>query len=931
MSESRPETLLDRVRRIVRRFTPRPPLVTIDHVVEEEIAAILGGDLKEGPESEDGRLLGDGAELPTQHNVPAELERWLDAPRLNPPRRGVSREDVPAHERRSVHRLPGGGAGMVDPGASVRLHALCLSGGGIRSAAFCLGVVQALAKARLLSRFHYLSTVSGGGYTGALIWRLMRTLLQVDPTATVTTAEGELNAPRDRNFNWLRGIREYTSYLAPNAGLTSLDVWAAVALYLRNLLVNFCIFLPGLIGLALLARLYLRLVEYAPSASWQDHALLATALACLFWANVRACLWVPVHVDPEARSKDFAPRIVGQISAPAVLGWAFLGGAWVLWNRWAGDQWMLPLLAGGTLIAGYVVAWLLSSRRADLFRSRNAIGWLVATGVDVIVLWLGVRAAQSIGSVVALTILAPAWVIAAHLLHAAVSAVLRKETRESWLDREWIGRLSATEILPAVGWMLFGFVCLALPHLLQVHVLGEGRHKTLAAISALLSGPIAALLGRSASTAAGSTLVQATLRRILPTLAAGLASAIFMIALLVLASAEGWRLVAWLTPGNACAYGDLMWDDGCSPAILWLLAGVVLLFGASLLLGWLLNVNRFSLHEMYRNRLARAFLGAATYPRDDDGFTRFAEEDRIALRNVAMPHAYGGCRLFPVINTAMNLTSGTRTAWAERKAASFTMTPLHCGSAALGDDDKGRFVQTPIYGGARFAPGDGVALDTAMTISGAAVSPNAGYHSSPTTSFIMTLFNARLGAWMPNPARASLRSMQNSQPPNGFWALIAEMIGKTNDQRNTVYLSDGGHFENLGLYEVLRRRCAVIFVVDADCDPTYQYFDLGNAIRKARIDLGVEIEFFRREHPVAGFAPFTSLLRAEIRYPPTGMLQASTGVLLYLKARKAAGMPADVAAYAAANSDFPHESTGNQFFTESQFESYRRLGEYLAS
>lgn len=837
-------------------------------------------------------------------------------------------EEVLEEERRRVHRVPGGGAGMVDAGTSVRLHALCLSGGGIRSAAFCLGVVQALAKAGLLTRFHYLSTVSGGGYTGALIWRLMDTLRRVDPAATVTTAEDELKSPGTRGFNWLRGIREYTSYLAPSAGLTSLDVWAAVALYLRNLLVNFCIFLPGLIGIALLARLYLRFVEATPTAAWQGYALLATALACLFWADFRACLWVPVHVAPEGRSEISAPRIVGQISLPAVLGWAFLGGAWVIWNRGAGDQWVLPLLAGGTLIAGYVVAGLSSAERSDLFWSRNAIGWLIATGIDVVVLWLGVRLAKSVDSVVILAILAPAWVIAAHLLHAAVSAVLRKETALSWLDREWIGRLSATEMLPAVGWMVFSFVCLALPQLLHVHVLGEGWHQTIAAISGLLSGPLAALLGRSASTA-GSALVQTTLRRMLPTLLAGLASAIFMIALLVIASAEGWRLVAWLTPGNACAYGKLTWDGGCSASFWWLVVGIVLLAGASLCLGWLLNVNRYSLHEMYRNRLMRAFLGAPTSPRNDDGFTKFAEEDRIALRTVAMPHAHGGCRLFPVINTAMNLTSGTRTAWAERKAASFTMTPLHCGSAALGD--QGSFVSTNVYGGVRYARGQGVYLDTAMTISGAAVSPNAGYHSSPTTAFIMTLFNARLGAWMPNPATASLWSMQNSKPPNSFWALVLEMAGKTNDRSRAVYLSDGGHFENLGLYEMLRRRCAVIFVVDADCDPTYQYFDLGNAIRKARIDLGVEIEFFPREDPVAGFAPYTPLLRAEICYPATGTLQESFGILLYLKARKAVGMPADVTAYAAANEAFPHESTGNQFFSESQFESYRRLGEYLAS
>src|SRR5262249_58439421 len=73
--------------------------------------------------------------------------------------------------------------------------------------------------------------------------------------------------------------------------------------------------------------------------------------------------------------------------------------------------------------------------------------------------------------------------------------------------------------------------------------------------------------------------------------------------------------------------------------------------------------------------------------------------------------------------------------------------------------------------------------------------------------------------------------------------LIEETFGLTTDERPYIYLSDGGHFENLGLYEMVRRRCRYMVVVDAGCDPTYTFEDLGNAVRKIAIDLGVKIRF----------------------------------------------------------------------------------------
>jgi hypothetical protein len=259
---------------------------------------------------------------------------------------------------------------------------------------------------------------------------------------------------------------------------------------------------------------------------------------------------------------------------------------------------------------------------------------------------------------------------------------------------------------------------------------------------------------------------------------------------------------------------------------------------------------------------------------------------------------------------ALNLVSGERLAWQQRRAASFTASPLHCGSEILG------YRPSNEYGGP-----DGVSLGTAVAISGAAASPNMGYHSSPAITFIMTLFNARLGSWLGNPKRKTWR---DSGPHSAFNSIIREALGRTDDSSPYVYLSDGGHFENLALYEMVRRRCRYIVVLDGGCDAQYNYEDLGNAMRKIRIDMKIPIDFLP-PHSSPGETPKVRCAVAEIRYKEIDPA-LENGYLVYIKPVVLFGDDPDIRAYKAANPAFPHESTGNQWFNESQTESYRMLG-----
>jgi hypothetical protein len=270
-----------------------------------------------------------------------------------------------------------------------------------------------------------------------------------------------------------------------------------------------------------------------------------------------------------------------------------------------------------------------------------------------------------------------------------------------------------------------------------------------------------------------------------------------------------------------------------------------------------------------------------------------------------------------VVNIALNVVSGTNQAWQERKAESFTITPLAAGNPNVG------YRPTTSYGASE--KDGGITLGTAMAISGAAVSPNMGYHSSPLLGFLLMLFNVRLGWWLGNPARSTY---DREGPDISIIPALQELAGRTTDRGRWVYLSDGGHFENLGLYEMVRRRCRLIVVSDAGCDPECGLEDLGNAIRKIHIDQGVSIDFealdvtARKTPPVPG--RYCALGR--ITYPGS----STPGWLLYIKPGCHGNEPVDIRSYALAHPTFPHETTADQWFGESQFEAYRGLGAHIA-
>ncbi|MER2265854.1 patatin-like phospholipase domain-containing protein [Methylobacterium oxalidis] len=916
-------------------------------------------------------------------------------------------------------------------------NALCLSGGGVRSAAFCLGVLQALAARELLGEFHYLSTVSGGGYIGSFLTRLIAGQLDgpgaAELAASVGLAETAVSGPAsDRPGGPVHALRRFTSFLAPNPGLLSLDTLTGILLWLRNTLINWFVLLPVFVTLAGGLLTYAVLTSALAS---QRHIpleilLLAGGGLGLLAAVYGSILGVPSHSHPDLPASEIRPgasagtfgpdarQIRARIIVPILL-WCFavpmvaapqvIDGAVHDLHAVFGTRataicaappsacpkaarpaepdlaqiaaravvaavaemrkpcpvaspaacapppdprrkgpddvgiLLVPGLSVALCLLAYGLAFLwVSGRRyvareaegeiaraehVRLFR-KGLIPFVASALVSAGLLWWGIWLAQGL-DIYWLVLVGPLWVALAETLRTTVFVALRHAALRGDLDREWLARLNGTKLIVVLTACLAGAIV----------VIG-GAHLSAwseSAIAALAGGGIAsgglvAWIGRSVMTAFAARGPEKTSPVPLAVIA-NLGIVAFGAALLVL-----------IGHGTAIAIGRVASLLRPDPGM-WAITGVSLLvtLAAAGLAGWLgrlINLNRFSMHAVYRNRLIRGFLGPARRPasKHPDRFTDFDPLDNMRVADAFTRRSPP--RLFPVINVALNRTRGFDPAQAERKADSFTITPLHCGSASLRRVGRkgvarGAYVPTEAYAGDERQTGlydvpKGISLGTAMTISGAAASPNMGYHSSTLIAFVMTLFNVRLGAWLPNPgAGLSADELKRGGPRNALPALLSELTGRSSDDGPFVYLSDGGHFDNLGLYEMLRRRCGLIVAVDAGQDQGYAYEDLSRAIQYAGIDLGVAVEFPRPikvdEKRLRCEGAF-----ARITYPARDGRSEAEGRLLYLKPYLSDGLPVEVAACAARRKTFPHDPTLNQFFTESDFENYRRLGALIA-
>jgi hypothetical protein len=869
--------------------------------------------------------------------------------------------------------------------------ALCLSGGGIRSAAFSLGIVQRFAdqsitpkrdtdeKGSVLQQFEYLSTVSGGGYIGSWLCAWLFQERQRCATAGAETggANSVVAALTGRmesyaEFGPISNLRRDSHYLAPSFSAISPDVWSGIVGVARNLILNWILFVPPVV----LAVLMTKAVAYGFIDALYIHeqtaglklvmiaATLCLIVALSFSAANRPGRGLTNASQNEFLKYDLAIFLLGSALLIFVLGSPNGQETLVEVADLVGSSWetnleskfpIIMVLFRGTLLGAaiYLLSWLISPlwKRilseppqprleskawhawVDLgawFVSGATFGALIAIGYLLVIGFAPPDPDHMLQMAGLVGVCGPPWILLARVIASVVFVAFAEFVPGADASLEYQARFGGIFILVSFVWLIWFSLVLLAPVLTS-----QWKWKSLSALFATgtISGAFSVIVGFTSKTEA---LIQqgAGLRRYLTlnTLATA-AAAIFAAVLVVLLSIAIERTFTFAPLQSGAHHPSWTLVTAVGGGLL------VLVSAASVII----SINRYSLHSIYRNRLVRAFLGASRNEeereRSKNCFTDFDSRDSPLLHECWAGGNPRGDNWKPlhVINAALNLVSSKNLAWQERMAAPFTFSALHCGSgSSIFHEGAYRATKPSSTEGRPYGARLGMTLGTVMAISGAAVSPNMGYCSSPGVAFLMALFNVRLGWWLANP-RGDNPDYWRVKPRMSLLPYFWEMFGLTSEVRRWVYLSDGGHFENLGLYEMVRRRCRVIVVIDAGCDSDYTFNDLGNALRKIWIDLGVSIDFqgldrlkkrFKERPTPATQAPYWAIGRIRYDVADAG---ATEGLLLYIKSGLHGTEPMDVLSYAMTHPTFPHETTANQFFTESQFESYRMLGYEIAS
>jgi hypothetical protein len=221
-----------------------------------------------------------------------------------------------------------------------------------------------------------------------------------------------------------------------------------------------------------------------------------------------------------------------------------------------------------------------------------------------------------------------------------------------------------------------------------------------------------------------------------------------------------------------------------------------------------------------------------------------------------------------------------------------------------------------------------ITLPAAVAMSGAAVAPSMGKKSVRALTFLLALTNLRLGVWLPNPRWAGELKPRpfgkRVYPP--AWYLLHELLGRHKLDHKYLYITDGGHYENLGLIELLRRGCTLIYCLDASGDQPETFTTLGEAIALARSEVGVDIEIDPTvlRPPASDDPPATDHAIGSFRYRTTA--QEHEGTLVFCKTAVTADAPWDVRAFKEKDKLFPNDSIFDQLFNDEKFEAYRALG-----
>ena len=733
-------------------------------------------------------------------------------------------------------------------GRSEPIFGLALSGGGIRSASFALGVLQALYGFGAFEKFHYLSTVSGGGYIGSALTYFRNAFRFPDPDkegqfldwfpfgylrgasnirAMGARTEKPSDPARRRAYDIVAFLRQHASFLTPSRMLNKPALVAGVLRGLVSTVLPYFFLLSGAFGVLVSLR------AFDPRVGFDGAAMTSVFLA-----------YEDTH-------------------QPAFYLAAIPAGFAVL----------------------LLIGCLLQSLRQVLRSSRASAG--KEDPVQARQMYLdGIKGVSGVGKI---------------LLYCA--------------------GLVALSVLPWLHDYLSG-----LP--------GGGE------LPATFSALIAALAGGATQVAKLRSIVGGEQKppSAVKSLGMVIAGIAFVAGIILLAYMGGFQLarigLVHLVP--------LVDGTGSYVAQALVTAIVPLIVGLlGLYLALKINVNHASQHRIYRDRLMEVFCAEASAL--DKG--QWCPADMAQGETGYLMNMLKVARPYHLINAVLITTDSDDRRYRGRGGDNFLLAPLYCGSDATG------WAKTAICMPA-------LSIATAAAVSGAALNAHAGPHGSgglrnKAYAALLSFLGLNLGYWARNPKMFD--NFDANQPPrfsmpNLLSPGLRNVSGvKLNEEGSYVQLSDGGHFENLAIYELIRRKVRFLWVSDAGQDVGFGFEDLANAIERVRVDFGVNIRFREEAYDLTQLLPGSAETKADasknfaaeyklakrgyaigtIEYPDDE--PDKHGIIVYVKSTLTRFLPGDLYGYKKRNPDFPHQTTLDQFFDEDQFEAYRELGYRLAA
>jgi hypothetical protein len=786
---------------------------------------------------------------------------------------------------------------------------LALSGGGIRSATFCLGLVRALARSGALLRFDLLSTVSGGGFTGGMLGRFFSRAKSREDAQAVQQAFGQ-----DQTAWFLWWLRANGRYLIPRGAK---DTAFVAALFIRNLVaVHFELgMLAVLLGLCLAA---------VNLAGWAALTGLGYVLPYPVFPLLQA---IPEWVLP------LFPVV--WLALPVI----FLGGAAL-----AGAYWNVPWVSKGEPILGLWTLVLAAAAAVLTFAVSDMGAGPVGSSLR--------NTAWAVTFFLLLILLAALPLAKRHLKNAEprdphpADSARTKLTQSLAQTFVWFSVFVLIGLIDRCAW----FLAFEVEPLFN---LGQGEAALWLAIAAAVVRAVLPLTAKLLPGGVGTGVLL------------GLGRALGYLLTFLLC-------VWWVSLVHKAVLGAAFTADGISylAALIMLVAfavPVTVYLWRSRSNVQFLNMS--SLHAFYKARLVRSYLGAANAARfmttasplgaldvvppvlstdskpkkvDDIAF-----DDDISLE-LYKPQEGGGP--VHILSVCINQTRDPRGGLFNQDRRGLGMSVASGGYRKISE---GPWEQ--------MQPGTGLSLGTWMGISGAAFSPGLGSQTRGGISALATFAGVRLGYWWDRATRTGRPWATWSAKSKG---ILSETFGVfEGTDGDDWFLTDGGHFENTAAYALLAEQTDVIILADCGADPKYGFQDLENLVRKARIDLQAEILFQRpiqktQANGTAAQAPevqapapkpmdadlakvlakFGSL--DDLASPTTSACLAlavvnyfspkpKQGVLIVIKPNLCAGLPVDLVNFKEQNPEFPQQPTSDQFFSEAQWESYFHLGTFL--